>query len=364
MQVQLIVVAGFLGSGKTTLIMQAAQHLQRRGLRVGVITNDQAGDLVDTAMVRQAQLPVVEVVGGCFCCRFPDLWQAVETLMQEVNPHVILAEPVGSCTDLAATIVRPMRRYHAEHVRVAPLTVLVDATRSWQAAPAAVQYLHEQQLREAEVVLVSKADVLSPAQQQYALHSWRQRCPHADVRLHSSGDSLALMSWLARVEMAPGNPRVLTDIDYTAYADAEAALAWLNATVQLQSTRPFSVQVWMAAAVHQLNNLLQQYDAWLAHVKMHVETTHGVAKLSLLTGDAPLTWDQQPPESAVWQARVTLNARVVTTPGILREVWQTWLVLMPRHIHPQVVQCDVFAPDAPQPTYCLREDSDDGEVNA
>ena len=46
----------------------------------------------------------MEVAGGCFCCRFPDLLAAIRELQATAAPEFILAEPVGSCTDLAATV--------------------------------------------------------------------------------------------------------------------------------------------------------------------------------------------------------------------------------------------------------------------
>ncbi len=66
----LILVGGFLGAGKTTLLSQAAKRLGQRGLRVGLVTNDQAANLVDTSVLREAAAAVEEVPGGCFCCRF------------------------------------------------------------------------------------------------------------------------------------------------------------------------------------------------------------------------------------------------------------------------------------------------------
>ena len=66
----LILVSGFLGSGKTTLIVRASDLLRRRGVRVAVITNDQDGGLVDTQVTQARAIPTREVAGGCFCCRF------------------------------------------------------------------------------------------------------------------------------------------------------------------------------------------------------------------------------------------------------------------------------------------------------
>src|SRR5262249_61287111 len=61
-------VGGFLGAGKTPALVAAARELIKRGLRVGIITNDQGGLLVDTEVMRDLGLPAEEITGGCFCC--------------------------------------------------------------------------------------------------------------------------------------------------------------------------------------------------------------------------------------------------------------------------------------------------------
>src|SRR5215472_271393 len=143
MNTRLLLVGGFLGAGKTTLLLKAAQYLVAQGYRVGMVTNDQAQDLVDTAMARQYEIPVMEVVGGCFCCRFPDLLTSIRRLQESVHPDIILAEPVGSCTDLISTIFRPLHVHHPAQFQVAPLTVLVDPFRDPKSFPREVSYIYE-----------------------------------------------------------------------------------------------------------------------------------------------------------------------------------------------------------------------------
>ncbi|MEI6750901.1 MAG: GTP-binding protein, partial [Bacteroidota bacterium] len=63
MLLRLILVGGFLGSGKTTLLWETAQRLAKRGLKAGLITNDQAPELVDTAFLSRDGVKVAEVNG-------------------------------------------------------------------------------------------------------------------------------------------------------------------------------------------------------------------------------------------------------------------------------------------------------------
>src|SRR5687767_8837699 len=99
-----IVIGGFLGAGKTTAVAQLARRLTDRGLRVGLITNDQGRNLVDTALLRSQGFATEEIAGGCFCCRFNSLLEASRALTAAAAPDVFIAEPVGSCTDLVATV--------------------------------------------------------------------------------------------------------------------------------------------------------------------------------------------------------------------------------------------------------------------
>ncbi len=90
----IVVVGGFLGAGKTTLILAAARELERRGLRYAVVMNDQGEALVDTAYASAHGLQRGEVTGGCFCCKFSGLVHVMEEL-RKLSPDVIFAEPVG-----------------------------------------------------------------------------------------------------------------------------------------------------------------------------------------------------------------------------------------------------------------------------
>src|SRR5437899_9984079 len=125
-----IMIGGFLGAGKTTAVAKLAERLSEQGLRVGLITNDQGTNLVDTAMLRSQGFATEEIPGGCFCCRFNSLVEAANKLTEQSRPDVFIAEPVGSCTDLVATVTYPLRRLYGENFAIAPFSVMVDPVRA------------------------------------------------------------------------------------------------------------------------------------------------------------------------------------------------------------------------------------------
>src|SRR6185436_8142602 len=174
MRADYVMVGGFLGAGKTTALLRLAEHFTAQGRRVGLITNDQSQGLVDTSLVTAKGYPVREITGGCFCCRFNSLTEAAERLTREARPDVFLAEPVGSCTDLRATVQYPLRRMYGDDYRVAPLSVLVDPKRAarilgLEPGPgfsSKVLYVYEKQLEEADIIVINKSDLLDSRQRE------------------------------------------------------------------------------------------------------------------------------------------------------------------------------------------------------
>lgn len=347
---RLIVVGGFLGTGKTTLIHRAAQLLMQRGLRVGLVTNDQGVDIVDTALAHVRHLPVVEVSGGCFCCRFGDLQVAIAHLQQTIAPDVILAEPVGSCTDLAATVIRPLRAFHADTLDIAPLTILLDPQRDLQGFVAAVHYLHQQQLAEAELIVVAKADTQLPAALIAQQHVLQQRYPERPIMAVSSGDDMSISRWLEFVLTNVAVPRAL-EIDYVRYAEAEAALGWLNATINLTATRPFLIDSWLTGALFLFDQALLAEGAAIAHLKMHAQTPDTSAKVSVTGTRYPPSWDLLPKQIPTTSADVIINARVGASPALLSNALQQIVINSPSYIRVTIVTQACFQPAPPQPTY-------------
>ncbi len=233
-------VAGFLGSGKTTTIIGACRALSARGKRVGVVTNDQGRYLVDTALFRSSSVPAVEVVGGCFCCRFDDFRKKIRELETESRPDAVFAESVGSCSDIVATVVKPFEL--AADGRLASFSVFVDIRllRLWLNGGAfpfseEVAYLFSKQIEEAGNVVINKADLL-PAPEAEALRvDLCRRLPGRRVRLQSAFAEADINGWLAAIDASDTGwaSSAALDIDYDRYATAESSLAWYDATVTL-----------------------------------------------------------------------------------------------------------------------------------
>jgi Ni2+-binding GTPase involved in maturation of urease and hydrogenase len=354
MKTRLIFVGGFLGAGKTSLLLQSLDILKQQGYRVAVITNDQGSDLVDTMLARSCGADVAEVVGGCFCCRFHDLLKTIQDVSDTLHPDVILAEPVGSCTDVVATVLKPLERDFSDVYEVAPFTVLVDPERSLAGFPASLDDLFHWQLGEADLIAVSKSDLLTDAQIQAQQQRLRGLYPGKPILSLSARTEAGIAEWLAQVLHPPVYRRNIVPVDYIVYAEAEACLGWLNASLSLQGESPFSPQQWITNLLMGLREDLYALDAEIAHLKVHIYGVVHQFKASLTGLDRSIDWDLQD-RGLVTSAAAVVNARVHCNPDVLQ--WTVEQAVQrastAMYLSAQIAHLECFSPSPPQPIFRL-----------
>lgn len=91
-----IIISGFLGSGKTTFLLQALNHISSKGATSALIINE-IGELgIDNQLFNQVGNNVWEVLGGCICCTsVSGFQQAWEEIIDTVAPDYLFIEPSG-----------------------------------------------------------------------------------------------------------------------------------------------------------------------------------------------------------------------------------------------------------------------------
>jgi Ni2+-binding GTPase involved in maturation of urease and hydrogenase len=360
MKARYVMVGGFLGAGKTTALLRAAERLTARGLRAGLITNDQSGGLVDTAIAHAHDLPVAEIAGGCFCCRFTSLVEAAATLDRDSQPDVFLAEPVGSCTDLQATVNQPLRHMYGDRYRVAPLSVLIDPVRALRVVgleaggsfSSKVLYVYRKQLEEADLLVINKIDVVSRERIERLEDALRRAYPSARLLEMSARTGEGVDAWLAQITGDEGAARAL-EIDYDRYADGEALLGWLNCTARVSAHGVDGDELLLDVA-RCVRAPLAAGGIEIAHLKMTLtpDGSQAIAAVNVVRTESE-------PELAfaldadIDSGELTLNLRAEADPAQLEQIVRDGLAAAAgRHgVSLAVEHLECFRPGRPVPTH-------------
>lgn len=359
-----IMIGGFLGAGKTTAVAKLARRLTERDLRVGLITNDQGRNLVDTALLRSQGFATEEIPGGCFCCRFNSLVEASKVLTASVTPEVFIAEPVGSCTDLVATVTYPLRRLYGENYTIAPLSVLVDPIRARRIFgledggnfSEKVLYIYHKQLEEADIIVVSKCDLLDPPKLDALRAAMARKYPRTEIMAVSARAGTNLDAWFERITSGEQSPRATVQVDYDIYADGEALLGWLNCTVQLTAKRAFDSDKFLKQLAGEIRKRLCRRKAEIAHLKMTLSPDDGMGDLAV----ANLVRNDFVPELSleleepVKNGELILNLRAEAAPDVLGSAVRDGLAAAAKSfatLEATLDHLEHFRPGRPKPTH-------------
>jgi Ni2+-binding GTPase involved in maturation of urease and hydrogenase len=358
--VRFVMVGGFLGAGKTTTLARLARDYMARGLRVGLVTNDQAQDLVDTNSLRAQGFPVQEVPGACFCCKFDELVERAGALQAADRPDVILAEPVGSCTDLVATVVQPLKGLYAGRFTVAPYTVLFKPSHGLRIlrnegagfSPKAA-YIFRKQLEEADAIVINRADELKPAELAELKALLAAQFPGTPVLVVSArtGDGFDAYEALLDQDGAFGGK--LLDIDYDIYAAGEAELGWLNASAHLSADTPFAIDAVLVQVIEGLQSSLARLGGEVAHLKVIGLEEGGGFGVANLVSSSTSPELSLPSNVRASELDLVVNARVAADPADLeREVHRVVReVCAPAGVGVTFRQTQSLRPGRPTPTH-------------
>jgi hypothetical protein len=337
----IVPIGGFLGAGKTSLIVAAARLLQKRGVRVAAVLNDQGGDLVDTSFVKANEILAGQVVGGCFCCRLSDLIYAAQALRGS-TPEVIFAEAVGSCTDISATVMQPLKLDHAEEFRVAPYTVVVDPDLARRFldpnTDPGLTFLFDKQIEEADLVCFTKTDRFTEF----------PTLPGCSPRFLSSQTGDGVAAWLDDVlggKFQAGTK--ILKIDYERYARAEAELAWLNCSATVELKSPASPASVAGPLLDRLEAALTAKGFTIAHLKVMDRCTEGWVKASIVRNGGEPSVQGILDASPASTHQILLNARAAGEPEDLQVAVEAQLAAIPGKVEVLSMQC--FSPSPPKP---------------
>lgn len=313
-------ISGFLGSGKTTAIQAACDELQRQGQRVAVVMNDQGARLVDADFFNSLGVAGRQVINGCFCCNYQQLDSSVQSLIDTEKPDVIFAESVGSCTDIVATVLKPLLNYRpgtpvtlSLFTDLRLLEMLLGDNSS--AFDESVKYIYFKQLEEAGIIIINKTDLANEKQLQRLKKIMEEKYGDKIILYQNSYDPASVRNWLDTLEKnTNGSGLSSLSIDYDVYGAGEAMLAWLDEELQIKSAS--SATASSQNLIRSIHKKITDRQLPIGHLKFLVNNKDKVSFVQGSLAEYPQI-AQLPSGGDKGMATLLINARVQTDPDTL-----------------------------------------------
>jgi Ni2+-binding GTPase involved in maturation of urease and hydrogenase len=344
--------SGFLGSGKTTAIQQAFRVLSQQGIKTGVITNDQGIKLVDGDFFKSLHTPSRQVVNGCFCCNYAHLDASIQSLIETNKTEVIFAESVGSCTDIVATVLKPLLQFRPE-ARIT-LSVFADArllqmilNDGSSTFDDTVTYIYLKQLEEAGIIVINKIDLVSPEHMLEIKQLMQEKYGAKILLYQNSFDPVNIKYWLQTLNEYPSNTRLSSlNIDYDIYAQGEARLAWLDQELEIYSAGNNALEQ-AQDLINIIYRKIKEHQYAVGHLKFLI---NGSIKISFTSAtEVPVTLKMEPASSAA----LLINMRVQTSPALMEQLMVSAINETEMQSGCKIVvnSLSAFQPGYPRPTH-------------
>jgi hypothetical protein len=167
-----------------------------------------------------------------------------------------------------------------------------------------------------------------------------------------------IKEWFASLDAtAPGSGKAM-DIDYDVYADGEALLGWMNATVNVRANEEFDANALLQMMASEMKNGLA--DAEIAHLKMTFSPDDSlageIAALSVVRSDIVPELNLKL-DAPVHAGQLIVNCRAEGSPEVLRRALGDAVDAI-QHAFPglagKIEHVEQFRPGRPTPTHRLQ----------
>lgn len=317
--VQYVVIGGFLGAGKTTTMLAFSEELKRRDMTPALLINDLGSrNLVDGAFSAASGVAQAEVTGGCICYQTDNLVDKLRRLRDRERADVIFSDIPGCGIGGLDHVYHGLEREYPGEFGLLPFTAVVDPERLRAIMPEHADlhlppemlYLFDAQLREAELILLNKTDLLTPEETARALDFLSAGYPRAKALAISARTGAGVaeaVDWLLANRSALPTP----DIGYGGpeFIAAEKRLSWYNRQFQVVAERPFDGNAFVEDLMETVRGKLRRAGRNIPHLKVMASTPEWTsAKASFLGIDYPAEFDWRL-DAPVSELRVVVNAR-------------------------------------------------------
>lgn len=245
-----LVISGFLGAGKTSLVRSLLRQAQNEGIRLAVISNEFGALGIDRALLQSEQWgEYVELEGGCVCCQLSsELLETLQKIWERNRPHRIIVETSGLALPFETLMTfwrEPVSQWVSESLAV----VVVNAEQL--ATKRDIEGLFEQQVSSADLLVLNKTDLVDTASLDQLESFLTEMAPDTPVIRSSYGqvDSRILFTSLTKNDLPQAREGNMIDSQVHAHdcyevseLDIEPGIDLEEVIAQVQALNPVRVK--------------------------------------------------------------------------------------------------------------------------
>lgn len=155
---KIMIIGGFLGSGKTTTILKIGRQLRSTGKRIAIIVNEIGEIGLDGDTLTNPAVVTRELTSGCICCTLRISMQyTLQTIEEEFKPEIVIIEPTGIA--FPGQIRAEIETMGISELSFAPIVTLIDPCRFGVEIKEIPRFIRTQ-IMEAEVLGINKIDIV------------------------------------------------------------------------------------------------------------------------------------------------------------------------------------------------------------
>ncbi|MCD4703865.1 MAG: GTP-binding protein [Methanosarcinaceae archaeon] len=283
---RLLVIGGFLGSGKTTTVLRVGKYLSGKGMKVAIIVNEIGEIGVDGDVISRYGFDTTELTNGCICCSLKrDLRYTVNTLCNTYKPDVLLIEPTGIA--FPHIIKNDVMLMNLSDVTFAPLVTLIDGSR-FKYLMKEVKHFSERQIVDADIIIINKIDLVDHIRLPIIESSAHQLNPGAKViSLSAHGNDADFQNFMDLVlSDAISNDTAIKEIRSDTDVDSIACSGVSNyATEFILHMDHRDITFTESLAKHLMEvmceDVIKYSPEFVGHIKLFLDSGSAVTKASV-----------------------------------------------------------------------------------
>lgn len=323
-----MVTSGFLGAGKTTSMLALAREINARWGKAAILANDLgAGNIVDADYTATSEVLTTSIAGNCICYQHENLVDKLRQLAA-AGATVIFSDIPGCGIGALDHVYLQLAEREGDEFELMPFTCIVDPERMRMLMegegdinlPPEMRFLLDAQMAEADLIVLNKTDLLSPAELELRLALIRTLHPDTPVMTMSArtGDGVDAVADYLMTHSAAAEHR---EIGYgsEAFMAAERLLSWYNRRVFLEQRDDKAVDfnAVISDIFEDIRALLKKRGGNVPHLKAFAAGQGGdFVKASLIGVDYPVEFDSRL-EGSYSAVSLIINARAAADSALM-----------------------------------------------